>query len=62
MTAYAVNLPVGMNRAIAERIVKNVGVGAEPMLPGSETLPIYHVSRIQITGDDAKQMSLPIEM
>lgn len=54
VTAYAVNLPVGMNRAIAERIVKNVGQGAEPMLPGNEKLPIYHVSRIQVNGDDAK--------
>lgn len=54
VTAYAVNLPLGMNRAIALRIVKNVGTGAEPMLPGNEKLPIYHVARIQINGDDAK--------
>ncbi len=54
VTAYAVNLPLGMNRAIAERIVKSVGEGAQPMLPGNEKLPMYHVARVQVNGDDAK--------
>jgi hypothetical protein len=54
VTPFAVNLPVGMNRDLAERIVKNIGQGAEPMLPGNEKLPIYHVVRIAVNGDDAK--------
>ena len=54
VTPFAVNLPQGMNRELAERIVKNLGDGAEPMLAGNEKLPIYHVSRVSVSGDDAK--------
>ncbi len=54
VSAYAVNLPAGLNRQIAERIVNNVGQGAQGMLPGNENLPTYHIARISINGDDAK--------
>ena len=54
VTPYAVNLPAGLNRQLAERIVKSVGEGAQPMVPGSENLPTYHIVRISVSGDDAK--------
>ncbi len=54
VTAYAINLPAGLNRQIAERVVKSVGEGAQPMLPGNEKLPTYHIVRISVSGDDAK--------
>lgn len=54
ITNFAVNMPRGLNRQIAERIVKNVGNGAQPMIPGNENLPVYHVSRVWVSGDEAK--------
>jgi len=51
--AFAINLPSGLNRRIAERIIKDVGNGAQPMLAGAEKLPTYHVARISVRGDDA---------
>lgn len=51
---FAVNLPTGVNRALGERIAKNIGMGAQPMLPGNEKLPIYSISRIWVQGDEAK--------
>lgn len=51
---YAVNLPRGLSPLIATSIVKQLGAGAQPMVPGNEHLPTYHISRIQVTGDDAK--------
>ena len=54
VTPYAVNLPAGLSRPLAERIVKGVGEGAQPMVPGNEALPTYHIVRIAVTGDDAK--------
>lgn len=54
VTPFAINLPRGVNRMLAERIIKNVGNGAQPMVPGSENLPTYHVSRIWVSGDEAK--------
>ncbi len=53
-TDFAINMPRGLNRMIAERIVRNVGNGAQPMIPGNENLPTYHVSRVWVSGDDAK--------
>ncbi len=54
VTPFAVNLPVGLNRVLAERMVKDIGQGAEPMIPGNEKLPTYHISRVWVSGDDAK--------
>lgn len=54
ITPFAVNLPRGINRMLGERIIQNVGNGAQPMIPGNEELPIYHISRIWVTGDEAK--------
>jgi len=54
VTAFAVNLPRGLNSDISERIIKNVGLGAQPLIQGNERLPIYHVSRIWVQGDEAK--------
>jgi hypothetical protein len=51
---YAVNMPQGMNRLISERIVGRLGPGAQPMVPGNEGLPTYHVSRVWVSGDEAK--------
>lgn len=53
-STFAVNLPPGMNREIGERIAKNIGMGAQPMLPGNEQLPVYHISRVWVQGDEAK--------
>ena len=52
--AFAVNLPKGMDQSVARRIVKNIGNGAEPLVAGNETLPIYSISRVWVQGDDAK--------
>lgn len=54
VTPFAINLPRGVNRQINERIVTNVGLGAQPMIPGNESLPIYHVARVWVKGDEAK--------
>lgn len=54
ITNYAVNLPVGTNPLLYERIVKSIGPGAQPMLPGNESLPTYHIARVWVSGDDAK--------
>lgn len=51
---FALNLPSGMSALLAERIANNVGYGAQPLYPGNDTLPIYHVARVWISGDEAK--------
>lgn len=51
---FAINLPVGVNRLVYLRVADRVGFGVVPMVPGSENLPIYHVSRVWISGDEAK--------
>jgi hypothetical protein len=54
VTPFAVNLPRGLNAAISNRIVANIGMGALPMTPENQGLPTYHVSRIWVQGDDAR--------
>ncbi len=51
---FAVNLPVGVNRLVYTRVVDRIGFGAVPMEPGNEHLPTYYVSRIWVSGDEAK--------
>jgi hypothetical protein len=51
---FAVNLPSGMNREVAFRTVEQIGFGAQAMIPGNEGLPTYHISRIWVSGDEAK--------
>jgi hypothetical protein len=51
---FAVNLPVGVNRLVYLRVVDRIGFGAVPMEPGNERLPTYHISRIWVSGDEAK--------
>lgn len=51
---FAVNLPVGVNRLVYLRVVDRIGFGAVPMEPDNEHLPTYHVSRIWVSGDEAK--------
>mgnify|MGYP000597035653 CR=1 FL=1 len=51
---FAINLPVGVNRSVYLRTVERIGYGAVPMQPGNEGLPTYHISRIWISGDEAK--------
>ncbi len=51
---FAVNLPEGTNRAVALRTIDNIGYGAQPVVPGNEGLPTYHISRIWVSGDEAK--------
>lgn len=53
-TPFAINLPTGMNEQIGRRIVTRIGFNAQPLVPGNERLPIYHVARIAVSGDDAK--------
>lgn len=52
--AFTLNLPSGLSPLLAERIAKNVGYGAEPLYPGNEKLPVYHVARVWVSGDEAK--------
>ena len=51
---FAINLPPGVNRQLGERIAKNVGMGAQPMLPGNDNLPTYSIARVWVKGDEAK--------
>ena len=51
---FAVNLPVGVNRLVYLRVADRIGYGAVPLVPGNENLPTYHISRIWISGDEAK--------
>jgi hypothetical protein len=52
--AFTLNLPSGVSAILAERIAKNVGYGAEPLYPGNDKLPVYHVARVWVSGDEAK--------
>lgn len=51
---FAINLPVGVNRLLYQRVCDRIGYGAVPMTPGREELPTYHISRIWVNGDEAK--------
>ncbi len=51
---FAVNLPQGVNRLVYKRVCDLIGFGAVPMQPGYESLPTYHVSRIWVSGDEAR--------
>lgn len=51
---FAVNLPVGVNHLVYTRVVDRIGFGAVPMEPGNEHLPTYYVSRVWVSGDEAK--------
>lgn len=51
---FAVNLPQGVNRLVYGRVCELIGFGAVPMQPGYESLPTYHVSRIWVSGDEAR--------
>lgn len=51
---FALNLPAGMSAILAERVAKNVGYGAKPLYPGNQELPVYHVARVWVSGDEAK--------
>ncbi|HMN42878.1 MAG TPA: hypothetical protein PKE29_18710 [Phycisphaerales bacterium] len=53
ITPFAVNLPAGLNPALASKIVENIGSGALPVSPETANLPTYHISRIWISGDEA---------
>ena len=52
--AFTVNLPMGMSGEIGRRIIKDIGFNAQPLIEGNQKLPIYHISRIWVSGDDAK--------
>ncbi len=51
---FVVNLPEGMDRARAERIVGRVGRGATLVSEESIGLPVYHVTRVWLRGDGAE--------
>lgn len=51
---FAVSLPVGVNSLVYRRVIERIGFGAVPMEPGNENLPTYHVSRVWVSGDEAK--------
>ncbi len=51
---FAINLPEGTNALVYQRVANLVGFGAVPMQEGNESLPTYHVSRIWVSGDEAK--------
>ena len=51
---FTLNLPSGVSAILAERIAKNVGYGAMPLYPGNESLPVYHIARVWVSGDEAK--------
>lgn len=51
---FAVNLPIGVNRLVYERVVDRIGFGAVPLTPETEHLPTYHVASIWVSGDEAK--------
>ncbi len=51
---FALNLPAGTTPLLAQRIAINVGFGAQTLTPETQDLPIYHVSRVWISGDEAK--------
>lgn len=51
---FALNLPAGVSELLADRIAKNVGFGAQPLYAGNEKLPIYHIARVWVSGDEAK--------
>ncbi len=54
VTPFAVNLPQGLSPAVATKIVERIGSGALPIAQGNENLPTYHISRVWISGDEAK--------
>lgn len=51
---FALNLPAGVTPLLAQRIATLVGNGAKPLHPGNEALPVYHIARVWISGDEAK--------
>lgn len=51
---YVVNLPPGMQRRWAERVLRRIGdPDARLITPGTENLPAYHVTEVWIRGDAA---------
>ena len=61
---YILNLPRGMERAVAQRIANTVGPG-QAVLPDvelAEALPVVHVSRVWIRGEIAEvDVLLPVD-
>lgn len=51
---FVVNLPAGVNRELYKSIAAKISPNCQPMEPGLESLPTYHVSRIWVEGDEAK--------
>lgn len=52
--AFAVNLPPGSSDATYENVVGWIGPLANPMTPQTESLPTYHVRRVEIRGPVAE--------
>lgn len=50
---YAVNFPPGMRRSVYLSAVKQSGPGAAPVAVETNHLPIYHVTRARVRGDEA---------
>ena len=50
---FVVNLPEGMDRRVAERVVGEIGGGARVVSPETDELPAVHVKRVWVRGDRA---------
>lgn len=51
--AFVINLPAGLERRRAESIAAELGENARLVVPGTQHLPAYHVTRIWVRGDRA---------
>jgi len=55
---YALNLPQGLDGPLYQLLVERVSPNAEPVLPGNQDLPTYHVKEIQVRGRTAEVLVL----
>lgn len=50
---FIINVPAGTRWEVYERLIRDVGRGAAPVTPQTETLPAYHLGRVHVLGDEA---------
>jgi len=51
---FVVNLPEGLHLSRAERITAEISPNARIVSPGTEHLPVYHVTKVWVRGDRAQ--------
>jgi hypothetical protein len=51
-TPVAINLPDGVREGMYRIVVDNVSDRAQPLTPENTHLPIYHITRVEVIGDD----------